>query len=104
MSLEEAKKRFIVDEKVANEQLEELIGVATAHCVVDTTGRVHLKNRQLSGKNKVKLILAARTLASQLDSSFSPETTVDELVAATGLPSNQIRARIAEVIEERFAE
>ena len=104
MNSEDLKRRFIVDEKTVAKDLETLVEKALEFCVVDTTGRVHLKQHELPAKVRIKLVLSARRIASQLDASFSPELSIEEITAATGLPSNQVRARLNEVAADRFAE
>ena len=104
MSLEDLRKQFIVDDATVKKDLESLVSRALAHALVDTKGRVHLRNQKLSGIVKVKLALSARTIASQLEASFKPTMTVEEVVEAAGLPPNQARARLSQAVEERFAE
>lgn len=104
MSLEDLKKQFIVDEDSMRRDLEPLVRRAIKYCVVDTQGRIHLKDHSMAGKLKIKLALAAKAIAYQLDNTFKAEISLDELATVSGLPANQARARVAEVVEERFAE
>ena len=103
MELEELRKRFIVSDDVLKSRIEVLIEKALKYCVVAEDGLVHLNNRSLSARDKVKLVLSARGLASQLDRKFSDEVSVDDLVQSTGIEPNQLRARANEVVKERFA-
>jgi len=103
MNKQELRKKFIVSQDVIKARLEELVNKAIEHCVVTEQGEVHLESKSLGAKNQIKLVLAARYLAAQLDNSFSAEVTVAELASSTGLPENQIRARANEAIKERFA-
>jgi hypothetical protein len=103
-ALEELKNQFIVDEQSIKSNLESLVGELLKYCVVDTSGRIHLKSQHLRAKEKVKLALAARLVASQLDNRIPADVSTSELVEATGLPQNQVRARATEVINERFAQ
>jgi hypothetical protein len=103
-NIEELKKKFIVDdEDVLKARLEPIIAKALAHCQMDKKGQVRI-NTRLSGKEQVKLVLAARAIASQMDSSISPEVGVDEISKFTGLPANQVRARVKDAVEDRFAQ
>jgi hypothetical protein len=52
----------------------------------------------------VALVLVARTIASELDSSISPDVTVGEIAKYTGLPANQVRARAGEVVRAKVAQ
>ena len=101
--LESLKSKFIVDDEAIASRLETLVSKALTHCVVDRRGRVHVNNDKLSTRDKLKLSLAARQLASRLDSNISAEMTVDDLIESTGLPRDQVRARMSEVVKERFA-
>lgn len=104
MTLDELRQRFIVDEATVKKDLEALVSRVLVHARVDTKGRVLLNNPKLPGITKVKLSLAARTIASQLEASFVPTMSVEEVAEATGLPANQARARLSQAVEEGFAE
>ena len=104
MTNEELKRKFIVDESTLAKDLENVVEKALEFCVVDNAGRVHLKKHGFPAKVSIKLALTARRIASQLDSNFTPELSIEEISTATGLPGNQVRARLNEVVAERFAE
>jgi hypothetical protein len=104
MSIEELKKRFLVDEDTVKAGLECLLTKALQLCVVDKKGVVHIKEPKMSGPNKFKLVLAARYLASQLDPSVPAAVTIAEITRSTGLPNGQVRARAKESVDNRFAE
>jgi hypothetical protein len=103
MELEELKRKVIVDDDVLKVRLEPIVTKALLHCVIDKTGHVHINNKALSGKQQVMLTLAARAVASQLDSKISPDVAIPEISKWTGLPDNQIRARINDICKEKFA-
>jgi len=77
---------------------------ALAYCVVDTAGRVHIKDVKLAAKLKAKLVLAARLVANQLDDKIAANTTAEDVAASAGIPLNQSRARLSEIADEGFAE
>lgn len=104
MTIEELKKQFIVDEDVLKARLEPIVAKALAHCQLDKNGQVLITDTSLSGKEQVKLALAARAIGSQLDSGISPNLSVAEISKFTGLPGNQVRARGKDAIEDRFAQ
>src|SRR6266705_2126664 len=103
MSIEELRKKFIVDEDAIKSKLEPLVTKALAHCQIDKNGHVLIYDSKLSGREQVMLVLAARLIASELDQNIPAEVSVGELEKDTGLPSNQIRARGNEVIKAKFA-
>ena len=103
MSIEELKKKFIVDDDVLRNRLEAIATKALAHCVVDKKGAVHFNNPKLSAKEKVQLTLAARAIASQMDSGVSADVSVAELSENCGIPQNQVYARAADLINEKSA-
>lgn len=103
MNIEELRKRFIIDEDVLKARLEPLVAKAMEHCRIDKNGQVLITSSKLSGRDQVKLVLAARTIAAQLDEKIRAEVTVAELEKYTGLPGNQVRARGKECIEGKFA-
>jgi hypothetical protein len=104
MNREDLKNKFILDDAAIKDSLEEVVNTALQYCVVDARGKVHLKDHNLPGKLRVKVALSAKTIANQLDESFSAEITVTDLSEATGLAENQARARASEAVDERFAE
>ena len=103
MNKEELRKKFIVGTDVIKERLESLVEDASKHCVVGENGTVYINSKSLAAKDKIKLVLAARALASQLSESISPDVGVSDLAASVGLAENQVRARANEIVKERFA-
>jgi hypothetical protein len=104
MSIEELKRQFIVDDDALKARLEPIVAKALKHCRIDKKGQVLITNQKLSARDQLLFVLIARTIASQLDPSISPDVTVAEISKFTGLPANQIRARGKDVIGARFAE
>jgi hypothetical protein len=101
---DDLRRKFILDEAGIRESLEDVVQTALQYCAVDSTGKVHLKQHDFPGKVRVKIALSAKAIASQLDSSFTPDLTVADLSQATGLAENQARARAADAVSEGFAE
>jgi hypothetical protein len=104
MDLKELRAKFIVEEDAIKSRLEPLVAKAMLHCKVDKSGQVLITNTKLSSRDQLLLILAARWIASQLETTISAEVTVSEVSRFTGLPANQIRARGTEAIKGKFAE
>jgi len=104
MSIEELKKQFIVDENVLKARLEPVVNKALIYCRIDKDGRVEIRNAKLSGKEQVKLTLAARAIGAEMDPAISPEVSVFEISKFTGLPANQVRARGKDAIQDKFAQ
>lgn len=104
MNIDGLREQFIVDEDILKSRLESLVGKALNYCRVDKKGQVLVTASNLSGRDQVKLVLAARTIAVALDESIPSEVTVAEIGKYTGLPRDQVRARGKECIEEKFAE
>lgn len=104
MSLEELKKQFFVDEDALKTRIEPVVAKALKLCRIDKHGQVLIIDSSLSGKDKVRLTLAARAIAAQLDAEIPAEVKVTDIAKYTGLPANQIRARGKDAIEDKFAE
>lgn len=104
MNIEELKKGFFVEEDALKVRLEPAVMKARDLCKIGKEGQVIITNPKLSTRDQVMLILAARAIASQLDSTIAAEVTVPEIGKYTGLPANQIRARGKDAIELKFAE
>src|SRR5262245_33362814 len=103
MNKEELKKKFIVSADSLKERIETLVNKALKFCIVEEGGTVHISLKSVGAKDKIKLVISARSLAAQLSDDISANVTVSELVASTGIPENQIRARANEIVKERFA-
>src|ERR1700722_10127006 len=102
MSIEDLKKKFIVDDDVLKNRLEEIATKALEHCVVDKKGNVHFNGSNLSAREKLSLILAARAIASQMDETIKSDVSMAELTLISGLPEKQITARIAELTKDKL--
>src|SRR5438445_11940279 len=98
-NLDELRKKFFVNGDVLQTRLETIIDKSLKHCQVDEKGQVHITRQKLSGRDQVMLVLAARGVASKLESKISAEVSVAEIANFTGLPENQVRARGRELIE-----
>ena len=103
-NIEELKKGFIVDEDVVKERLETVVIEARKHCVVDKKGIVHVNSGSLKSREKIMLVLAARFVGSQLDPAIKASVTTEEMASSTRLPLDQIRARAADLVGDKFAE
>jgi len=103
MSIEELRSKFIVSDDVLKARIEALVEKALNHCLVAEDGLVHIMDKALPAKDKIKLVLVARALAAQLDEKFDSNVSVDDLVRSLGIEPNQLRARANEIVKERFA-
>jgi len=103
MNIEELKKKFLVDTDVAKERFEDLLANMLQHCVVDKKGTVHINDAKMGALKKVKLVLAARYLASKLDGAISASVTAAEITTSTGLPDKQVHARAKDAVDSKFA-
>jgi hypothetical protein len=104
MSLTELKTKFIMDDDALRCDLEEIVRDLLQQCSVDKTGRVHLKKKGLKSSVACRLVLSAKRVAGELENSIMAETSIQEVVDATGLPRNQVRARLGELVDQHFAE
>jgi len=103
MDLEKLRKEFFVSTDLAEEDIAHLIQVMRPFCAVDKSGNVELRRDDLSGRQQIKLVLAARLVAHKLNESISEELDADDLSGCTGLPKNQAAARAKECVDEGFA-
>jgi hypothetical protein len=103
MTVEELRRKFIVDVDAVRSRLEPVVAKAMAHCQISQDGQVLISNPNLSTRDQVALVLVARTIASELDPSISPDVTVGEIAKYLNLPRNQIRARAGEVVRAKVA-
>jgi hypothetical protein len=104
MSIDDLRKKFLVDEDLDEERLGALITKLLPICVVDKKGVVRIKRSGLPGRALVKIVLVARLVAHKLDESIPDELDAASLAANTGMPKNQVAARAKEVADEGFAD
>jgi hypothetical protein len=104
LNIEELRKQFIIDGDAVKARIEPLVAKALLHCKIDKTGQVLITNEKLSSRDQLMMVLAARTIAFELDESIPAEVTVAEIGRYTGLPPNQIRARGRDAIKAKLAE
>lgn len=104
VSIEELKKRFIVNpDDFDKTYLPRLLEVALKYCRVDTTGRVHVLPSKMTVVNRIKLFLAARLLANQLDQSIPAEVPSREIADSLLLDPMVVNARLKEIKDDKFA-
>src|ERR1700730_17873789 len=99
MSIEEIKKKFIIDDDALKTRLGPIATKALQHCVLDAKGNVHFNDPKLTPRQKLRLTLAARAIGAQMDAKIKSEVSVQELSANTGLPNEQVSARGAELVK-----
>jgi len=104
MGIEELRRSFIVDDETFRAQLEPMVGKVAQHCLITSSGQVHIKDNKLPAARQVMLVLAARAIASRLETEIPAEVSVAEISKFTGLPGNQVRARGKDLIKARVAE
>jgi len=104
MDIEKLRREFFVSTDLAEEDLARLVQALRPYCAVDKAGKVEVRRADLSGRQQIKLVLAARLVAHKLNESISEELDADDLSGSTGLPKNQAAARAKECVDEGFAE
>lgn len=102
--LEKLKTEFIVDENKYNEervpqQIKRLLKFAR----VGTGGKVFVEPRNLSPDYRLKVILVARFLANKLHLEINPQITIEELSEYSHLDKDQVRARMSNIVRQKFA-
>jgi hypothetical protein len=101
--MEELKKKFIVEEKLDEKRIGNFVERTLPFCKVTKDGMIIIEIKGLKALEKVKLALVARFLANKLDNSIPAEISNGELSTSLSIPEDQIRARMAELGEEKFA-
>ena len=97
------KKEWFVDDDFVKTHLQPLVSKANSHCKITGQGEVIILSRTLSAKEQILLTLAARAIASQIEPRISAEVTVSEIAQYTHIPTNQIRARCKDAVNDKFA-
>jgi hypothetical protein len=101
--LEELKKKFMVEENLEGKKLEDFVKRILPFCKITKDGEVIIEIEKPTTTEKVKLALVAKKLASHLDSNISPETNFDTLSKSLDIPRDQVKARLKELTDEKFA-
>lgn len=100
---QELKKDFIVDEQYyEKEKMPELIKGLSKFCKVGTGGKIYIEFNNLTTRERIKLVFAARLLASKLEKNIIPQMSVDEVVDSANVPRDQVIARLSEFASEGF--
>ena len=74
MSIEEIKKKFIIDDDALKTRLGPIATKALQHCVLDAKGNVHFNDPKLTPRQKLRLTLAARAIGAQMDAKIQALT------------------------------
>ena len=104
MKLEELKKQFIVSEDALLAKLEGIVSVLKNYSVVTESGEVHILRRGLPVRVQMQLALVSRAIAAKLDNAIPPVLSLDELQRFLDIGREQVRARVSDLVRERFAE
>lgn len=105
MDLQKLSEEFLVENDVSLERVAQLVQKLLPYCVVRKDGTVDIRAGNLPSRSQVKLVLAARLVASRLKASeVKEEVSVEQISEYTGLPKNQASARAKECVDERFAD
>jgi hypothetical protein len=105
MDIAELTGKFLIDDEIATDRLSQFIQQLLPYCKVRKNGKVDVLADNLSGRDRVKLVLAARLVASKLEgSAVNGDLCADEISEYADLPKNQAAARAKECADERFAE
>lgn len=103
MTLEDLKKRFIVDKsKYEEEKLPFFIEKVLIFCKVDSEGVVYLERQNLPLRDKILISLIGRFLASKLDNSIKAELTGDEIATILGEDKAVIFARLNDLLNSKI--
>ena len=105
MYMDELIKEFIVDKnKYEKEKIPELIRRILRYCKITTEGQVLFESDGMTLRDKVKLVLVARFLASKLSDGISEEVSADELlVSISSNNKDSLSARAKEVVDQGVA-
>ena len=103
--MEELIKEFIVDkDKYEKEKIPELVRRILRYCKITTEGQVLFENDGMTLRDKVKLVLVARFLASKLSDNISEEVSVDELLFSIGSNNkDSLATRAKEAVDQGVA-
>jgi hypothetical protein len=101
--LEDLKKKFIVDDSFDEKKLAEYVGRLLPFCKISKSGEILVEIEQATTVEKVKLGLAARFVANNLQKEIPSEIDADDLSKFLDIPKNQVAARLNELKDNKFA-
>jgi hypothetical protein len=101
--MENLRKRFIVEENLEEKKITEYVERVLPFCKVTKNGAIWLGERPVTNLEKVKIALVARFLANRIEQSIPSEITANELSNSLEIPQDQIRARLKDVRDSKFA-
>jgi hypothetical protein len=96
---------FLIDEETVAARLSELLTKIRPFAQIDRGACVHLTReaRNLSVKERLRLVLAARWIGNRLEDGIAADVSVADLAMQAGSTRPQVSARIAELVREGFA-
>lgn len=104
MNLEDLRKQFIVSEDTPLAGLESIVRVLKDYAVVTEAGHVHIVRAGLTLRVQIQMVLVSRAIAAKLDKAIPSVVSLDELQQSLRVGREQLRARISDLVRERFAE
>jgi len=102
-SLEELRKKFIVEEKINEKKLSEYVQRSLNFGKVSIDGGIIIEKEGMSTKDQIGLALIMRFLANHLEKEIPAEVNVKELSLSLSIPEDQVVARLAELKEDKIA-
>jgi hypothetical protein len=102
--LEALRRQFFAEEDLLSSRLEQLITKVRQYCTIDKKGNVHVADTVKGARNQVQVALSARAIAARLENQISADVSLEELADATGLATNVVSARCAELAKSRSIE
>ena len=104
--LEELKNKWIIDEKSFDEKkIAQYVKRLMRYCKITKTGEVDLTGLgdKFTLKDKIKLALVARFIASKLDESIKPFLSAREISNFFMVDKIQVSARLKEIKDEKLS-
>ncbi|RLI82989.1 hypothetical protein DRP07_04215 [Archaeoglobales archaeon] len=104
--IEELKNKWIIDEKVFDERkIAQYVNRLMKYCRITKAGEIDLTEvgEKFTLKDKIKLALVARFIASKLEESISPSLSAQEISNFFVADKMQVSARLKEIKDERLS-
>ncbi len=104
--LEELKNKWVIDEKAFDEKkIAQYVKRLMRYCKITKTGEVDLTELgdKFTLKDKIKLALVARFIASKLDESIKPFLSAREISNFFMVDKMQVSARLKEIRDEKLS-
>jgi hypothetical protein len=101
---ENLKNSFFIDENPDDKKIEEYTRRIMPYCRPNKQGAPIFSNDDLKTLDRIKVFLVLRYITNHWESNIPREISTDEFEQMLDIEINQLRARLKDIRDEKFAD